>query len=70
MRALTEDEQAVLADVLLDPDSWWAHACSDAFGGDAEEALAVKCARHRPAYEARVASEGGAYQNRSQREAK
>ena len=66
-RALTTDERAVLADVVLDPDAWWTHANSRAFRGNPEGALAEKVQRHRPAYQARLTN--GAYKNRSERDA-
>ena len=65
-RALTTDERAVLAHVVLDPDEWWAHV-NEVDKINAEEALAAKVTRWRPAFEAAVAAEGEDYQNCAER---
>ena len=62
IRDLTEDERAVLADVVEDPDAWWAHVQTrDGSNGkrsiDAHSALAMKLKRHRPEYVKRMAPE-------------
>ena len=62
IRDLTDDERAVLADVVEDPDAWWAHVQTrDGSDGkrsiDAHSALAAKLKRHRPEYVKRMAPE-------------
>ena len=66
-RELTENERAVLAHVVIDPDAWWAHANAVA-GINEEAALAGKVERHQAAYDQAKAENGG-YQTRAQREA-
>ena len=56
IRDLTEDELAVLADVVEDPEAWWAHVQA-ATNVDAHSALAAKLKRHRPEYVKRMAPE-------------
>ena len=56
IRELTEDELAVLADVVEDPEAWWAHVQA-ATNVDAHSALAMKLKRHRPEYTKRMAPE-------------
>jgi len=68
-RALTANEQAVLAHVVSDPIQWWEHAHSASNIATPEEALSAKVARHQAAYDAAVATEGEDYQTRAQREA-
>jgi len=65
-RALTANERAVLAHVVVDPDAWWTHANSVG-KVDAEAALAAKVARWQSDYDAAVAA--GGYQTRAEREA-
>ena len=71
-RALTDRERLVLAHVVLNPDSWWAHASSrDGSDGtriiDGESALANKVARWGPEYDTALAA--GDYKNRVVRQA-
>ena len=65
-RDLTADETAALADVVVDPAAWWAHA--QAAHPTPEAALAAKLARHKRAYETRKGA--GNYKTRAQREPK
>lgn len=67
MRALTDNERAVLAHVVVDPDAWWTHANEAERKTPAEEALAAKVDRWQAAYDAEKDDPG--YQTRAQREA-
>jgi hypothetical protein len=67
-RPITDDERAVLAHVLIDPDAWWAHVQSAPNGIDPEAIIAEKVSRWRPAYLAARQAEGDAYMARSERE--
>jgi hypothetical protein len=62
---LTNEQRAVLAHIVVDPDEWAAHALATV----GQAAIDAKVARWRPAYEAALAAEGVAYQTRAQREA-
>ena len=68
MRELTATERAVLADVVISPDEWWAHVNSDNNKVDPESALAQKITRWRPDFEARLLAEGELYKTRAERE--
>ncbi len=61
-RTLTDNETAVLADVLANhtPGEWW-NCANEARGADAEASLLAKVTRHSAAYEARLESEGENY---------
>lgn len=50
--ALSTQDRAVLAHVVMDPDGWWAHAVSTLGETKAAQALAQKVARWKPHYEA------------------
>lgn len=54
---LTDEEHAVLADVVVDPHKWVA------------DAIAGKIDKHRAAYEERKAAMGADYKNRAERQA-
>tara|TARA_R110000765_G_scaffold67804_2_gene130945 strand:- start:513 stop:731 length:219 start_codon:yes stop_codon:yes gene_type:complete len=71
MRALTVNERAVLAHMVVDPDAWWAHAnAKDGSDGkreiDHEVALAEKVTRWQADYDTALAA--GNYQTRAERE--
>jgi hypothetical protein len=63
MLTLTDEQRAVLAHVVVDPDAWVAHALA-AIG---ELAVYEKIERHRDAYVKAFALPG--YQNRVERDA-
>lgn len=63
---MTNEQRAVLAHVVLDPDAWWAH-CQSVMGSRAGAVLAEKVARHQASYDAAFAL--GGYQTRAEREA-
>lgn len=68
MVTMTDDQRAVLAHVVTDPDGWLAHAV-DALGEDAaQSALEAKVSRWQADYLAALADEGGAYRPRAERE--
>lgn len=61
---MTDDQRAVLAHVVVDPDAWYAHAVKH-FGADlAQKHLAAKVARWRPHYEG--AKQQAGYKTRAQ----
>jgi hypothetical protein len=63
-RALTRNERAVLAHVVVDPDAWWDHATT--WGKvDEEKALSDKIARWQPSYD--DAKDDPAYETRANR---
>ena len=70
-RALTDRERLVLSHVVMDPTTWWEHACAWAAAGshalDAEGALANKVARWGPEYDRKLAA--GNYKNIAVRQA-
>ena len=68
-RALTAEETAVLAHVVVDPEVWWAHANEAENIPDPEAALAAKIDRWKSKYEASLLYDGVGYKNRAQREA-
>lgn len=68
-RSLTDDERAVLAHVVLDPDEWWEHANTAPNIPKPEAALAAKVAAWRPVYAAALAKDGANYKTRAQKEA-
>lgn len=62
MRELTDEERAVLAHTVIDPDAWWAHVNSkDGHDGkrklNPKQCLADKCARWKPEYEKQALAE-------------
>lgn len=64
---LTDEQRAVLAHVVVDPDAWYAHAVA-CFGRDvAAKHLSAKTARWKPLYD--KACKAGGYKSRSEREA-
>lgn len=64
--AMTPDQRAVLAHVVIDPDAWYAHAVAH-FGQEiADRHLAAKVARWQPSYDAEVVKPG--YRTRAVRE--
>lgn len=60
------EQRAVLAHIVIDPDSWYSHAITTFGQLKANEFLAAKIARWKPDYDAAVAA--GNYQTRAQRE--
>lgn len=65
---LTDEQRAVLAHIVIDPDAWLAHAV-DTFGPDAgERFLAAKVAGATPDYLAARAALGADYRTRAERE--
>ena len=68
IRALTQEETAVLAHVVLDPSAWWTHAVNTFGERRAEAALAAKVARWVPSYLSALESDGAAYKSRAVRE--
>tara|TARA_R110000796_G_scaffold156032_2_gene272574 strand:+ start:2661 stop:2888 length:228 start_codon:yes stop_codon:yes gene_type:complete len=71
VRALTTNENNVLAHVAIDPVAWWTHVCSkDGSDGkralDAEACLAAKVARWQTPYNTDSAVDG--YQTRAEKE--
>ena len=68
MRALTTNERAVLAHVVMDPDAWWTHVSSDGKRKlDAEKCLSGKVDKYQSEYDTALAA--GNYQTRAQKEA-
>ncbi len=72
IRDLTDDERAVLNDIVVDGDNWWAEAQGHSIVkyGDtvkAESDLDAKVSRHRPLYESR--KDDVDYKNRAARDA-
>ena len=63
MLTLTDEQRAVLAHVVVDPDAWVAHAEAEV----GENAVTGKIARHSAAYDAAVALPE--YKNRVERDA-
>jgi len=68
-RALTSNEQAVLAHCVIDPAAWWENACAAGNIADPEVALAQKVIRWQGEYDAALALDGENYQDRATREA-
>lgn len=62
---MTDEQRAVLAHVLVDPDAWYAHAVEALGEARAAEALAAKVARWQPLYDQASAAPG--YLPRAQR---
>lgn len=70
MLNLSDENRAVLAHIVLDPDAWLAHA-AETFGAEvAAEHLAAKVARWTKDYESAKAELGGEYKTRAEREGK
>lgn len=67
-RDLTSRELEVLSHVVVDPVTWWQHAC-DTVKIDHEKALADKVSRWSGDYAAAKQAEGAAYKNRAVRQA-
>ena len=65
-RALTENERAVLAHVVHQPDLWWKIASEANLHITAEEALAAKVAKYQPDYASASGDPG--YQTRLERD--
>ena len=65
MRTLTDNERAVLAHMVVDPDAWWVHA-NAVEKIDHEAALAAKVKRWQGAYDVEKVVPG--YATRKQRE--
>ncbi len=66
---MTEEQRAVLAHVVIDPDAWYDHAISVFGRQKARECLVEKVDRWRPSYEDALAQEGAGYRARAEREA-
>jgi|TARA_Y100000296_G_C5154162_1_gene248064 hypothetical protein len=68
-RSLTTDEHNCLADVVIDPAAWWAHAqaIAELRGSDAEASLAAKISKYEAGYSA--VKNNGDYQTRAERDA-
>lgn len=66
---MTNEQRAVLAHVVIDPDQWYADAVRDLGQAPADAALAAKVARWQPTYEAALVAEGANYRTRAEREA-
>lgn len=64
---LTENQRAVLAHVVVDPDAWYAHAIAHFGQVIADVQLATKVARWQAIYEAESVKPG--YKTRVEREA-
>ncbi len=64
---MTNEQRAVLAHVVIDPDAWLAHAVATFGEEKAAEMLAEKVERWQPDYDAAVALPG--YKTRAEREA-
>lgn len=63
---MTNEEKAVLAHAVIDPEAWYAHAVAS-FGEEvAKRHLAAKVARWKPEYEAESVKPG--YKTRAERE--
>jgi len=63
---MTEEQRAVLAHVVVDPEAWWAHAVKHFGVKLATEHLVAKVARHKPSFEASV--KRGGHRPRAERE--
>lgn len=63
---MTEDQKAILAHVLIDPEAWFENV-KEVFAEGADSVLANKIAKYEPAY--REALAGGNYKTRAEREA-
>lgn len=68
MVTMTDDQRAVLAHVVMDPDGWLAHAVEALGEAEAQAALEAKVSRWQANYLAALAEEGGGYLPRAKRE--
>ena len=64
---LSRNNKAVLANMVIDPDAWYAHAVNYFGQEKADEHLAAKVARGKPEYDAAKAENG--YKTRAVRQA-
>ena len=64
---MNDEQKLVLAHVVIDPDAWYQHAINTFGQEKANQFLAEKVARHKPAYEQAIKKPG--YKNRAEREA-
>lgn len=64
---LSDHQRAVLADIVVDPDGWLAHALAEFGPETAALHLEAKVARGMPTYEAARAALGPAYRTRAER---
>lgn len=62
---LTDEERAVLAHMVIDPDAWITHALATV----GEAAVRAKIANRRPEYLAARVALGAAYKTRAERDA-
>ena len=63
---MTNDQKAVLAHVVVDPDAWYQHAINTFGQEQADQFLEKKVERHRADYE--LESQKSGYKNRAEHE--